>query len=251
MSFTPTLLAILLGYLLGSVSFARLVGRRVAPGEDITVTEIEIGQSERSFTYRGVSATSLSMRSGPKAGCLTSLLDIAKAALPTLLIRWWFPEQPYFLLTAAAAVLGHNYPLYHRFIGGRGASPMIGGLLVIDWVSLPVTLLGSNLIGLFGLRDIMAAYMGFPVLLFPWFWYRGYDWPYFAYAAAITLLYFVAAWPEIKLYLSLRREGVISRSMMAQLEGTDMGRPLKYMRRFGLIPNPAEPSDPQNPTPDP
>ena len=102
------------GYLLGSLSFARLVARWAAPGEDISSTMIKIEGASRDFELKTISATSLSARSGPRAGCTVSLLDMAKVALPMVALNTWLlPEQPAaMLILAAGGVLGHNYPLY-------------------------------------------------------------------------------------------------------------------------------------------
>ena len=60
-------------------------------------------------------------------------------ALPTLLFRLWQPDVPYYLVAAAAGLVGHDWPLYHRFKGGRGLSAIYGALLVIDWPGLFIT----------------------------------------------------------------------------------------------------------------
>ena len=56
-----------------------------------------------------------------------------KVAIPTWAIMNLFPEEPFYLVAAAAGVLGHIYPLYHGFKGGRGESPMIGAMIIINW----------------------------------------------------------------------------------------------------------------------
>ena len=60
------------------------------------------------------------MQVGTRYGCLTAILDIAKVAIPALIFKLWQPETPYFLVTALFGLIGHDWPIYHRFKGGRG-----------------------------------------------------------------------------------------------------------------------------------
>jgi hypothetical protein len=86
-------------------------------------------------------------------------------------------------------------------------------------------------------RDVLIAYTGFIPLLILWFLLR-YDEPaYLLYALAINIVFWPAMWPELKQYIHLKRSGDLAQQQdfLAQLETTDMGRPIKYLRRFGLI----------------
>ena len=145
------------GYLIGSISFARLVGRKVAAGEDLSQTTLDL-PGDATMTYSAVSATSIGVRAGPLWGITTSALDIAKAYLPTLLARRRWPGESYHLVVATATLVGHNYPLYHRFKGGRGQTVIYGSVLAIDWVAVPATSAAGMLIGFGALREIFVAY---------------------------------------------------------------------------------------------
>lgn len=197
--------AAVVGYLLGSISFARLVGRKVAPGADLTATDLEL-PGGATIEYGGVSATSIGARTGPKWGIVVGVGDMAKAFVPTLAARLIWPDDSYHLITAVAVMLGHNYPIFHRFKGGRGQSPLYGGLLAVDWVALPVTTLLGVAVGLFVLRDMLVAYSLGQWLLIPWFIWRAGP-PEVAYAVAINLLYTLAMVPELRSYLAQRRAG--------------------------------------------
>ena len=59
------LVAGVVGYLIGSTSFARIVGNWKAPGTDLSIVEYEVPGSDEVWTYRGVSATSVTKRIGP------------------------------------------------------------------------------------------------------------------------------------------------------------------------------------------
>ena len=229
------------GYLIGAFSFARVIGRIIAPGEDLSYTDLKIAGSDKTFRTETVSATSISARKGALPGCTTGILDMAKVGLPMLAIQHWYSSDPVYMLTyAVAAIVGHNYPVYYRFEGGRGLSPMIGSLLVIQPWSIPVTIILSNIIGLFILRDPMAAYTLWLFFLAPWMWYFTDNWLYTAYAALLPVLYLVASVPEIKKYWALQKSGEFNKanSLYESLEHTDLGRPIKYMRKYGLLKDP-------------
>ena len=130
--------AALVGYLSGSISFARLVARRAAPGKELSLIQLPIPNTDLVFESDSISATMVRMQVGTRYGCLTAIVDMVKVALPVLAFRLLQPEQPYFLVAAAAGVVGHNWPIYHRFKGGRGESTIIGGMLAIDPLVIPV-----------------------------------------------------------------------------------------------------------------
>jgi glycerol-3-phosphate acyltransferase PlsY len=87
-------LAAVIGYALGSISFARLITRWVAPEEDISKLTIAVPDSEARIESDAISATTVRLHVGPKWGCLTSVLDMLKAALPALAFKLWQPEAP-------------------------------------------------------------------------------------------------------------------------------------------------------------
>ncbi len=225
---TLVALAAIVGYLFGSISFTRIIGRFAAPNEDLSKTEFSVPGVDTKVVMTSVSATSLSMRKGPKAGCPTSILDMLKVTAPTLGIKLLYPDAPYFLITAAAGVVGHNWPLYHRFIGGRGLSAIFGGLLVIDWLGilLPNTL--GMIIGILLFQDVLIAYAAGTLLLIPWLWWRTQDVWHVAYAVAVSVAFLIAMSPELKQYIAVKRSGKVP-DLRSTLAVTDMGKGLEKM----------------------
>jgi glycerol-3-phosphate acyltransferase PlsY len=203
---TPFLIAALLGYLAGSISFARLVGRRVAPAAELGTDRLRFHADGEEVAVSGVSATSISVRAGRRWGFLVSILDIAKAALVTALCRWLFPDDQAYLAAATFAVVGHIWPVWHGFRGGFGVSPMLGGLLVVDPVALLVTIPLGILIGML-LADRLIAFDGWTLLLAPWFLVVPGDVAAAAYALIITLLYWWAMRVEVRDHLDHLRRG--------------------------------------------
>ncbi len=117
-------LATLAAYLLGSLSFAVIVSRVMGL------------KDPRTFGSKNPGATNV-LRSGSKpAAIVTLLLDGLKGWLPVLLVRWY--GKPYGLedgtvaMVALAAFLGHLYPVFFRFQGGKGVATFIGVVCGID-----------------------------------------------------------------------------------------------------------------------
>ena len=122
----PSFIAIVLSYLLGSLSFAVIVSRALGMADP------------RSYGSGNPGATNV-LRSGNKAAALATLvLDALKSWLPVALIRWYGPDFDMGLGTAAlaglAAFLGHLYPIFFGFKGGKGVATAAGALLGIDWL---------------------------------------------------------------------------------------------------------------------
>ena len=193
------------GYLIGSFSFARLAGRRFAPGADLSDNVVNL-PGDANINYGGVSATSIAIRGGPAAGIATGVLDMSKAYVPVLLTKRAFPERKYHLIVALATMVGHIYPIYHRFKGGRGQTPFYGGLLAIDPVSVPVTTVAGSFVGLVIARDMAVAYSAGMWMLIPWFAWRRQP-AEVAYATAASALFMLAMAGEFRSYLEKRRSG--------------------------------------------
>jgi glycerol-3-phosphate acyltransferase PlsY len=229
------LLAAVIGYLLGSISFARVINRLVAPDLDVTRAEVSVAGTDEKMPFGAVSGTAVSLKLGPKWGMTTALLDILKVTLPTLAFRLLYPGTHYFLIAATTGIVGHAWPIYYRFKGGRGLSPIYGGMFVVDFVGAWVTSMGGMLFGLIVLRDVSVSFLAGLWLIIPWLWFRTYDVWYLAYGIAVNILFMIAMIPEIKQVMEYRRRGI--RSTMAEdLDIMPMGRMIaKMANRVGLL----------------
>jgi glycerol-3-phosphate acyltransferase PlsY len=229
------LVAAAVGYLLGSISFARVIVKLVAPGEEITGMELDVAGTDEKVNVSAVSGTAVSMKLGAKYGGLTAILDILKVMIPTLVIRFVFPGTAYFLITAAMGLVGHNWPLYHRFRGGRGLSPIYGGLLAVDWLGSLLMSFAGMFLGLVVLRNVLVSYMAGMWLMIPWLWIRTHDLAHVAYAVFINIMFALAMIPEIRGIMDRKRRGVEG-DFAAAMEMTPMGRMIKQMaNRVGLL----------------
>jgi glycerol-3-phosphate acyltransferase PlsY len=228
-------LAGLIGYLLGSISFARVINKLVAPDQEIKGIEFDADESGERVVVEAVSGTAVSMTLGAKYGGLTAILDILKVALPTLAIRLAYPNTPYFLITAAMGLIGHNWPLYYRFKGGRGLSAIYGGFLVVDIIGSLVTAIVGMAFGLVVLRNVLVSYMAGLWLMIPWVWFRTRSWPHLAYTIFVNVIFVLAMVPDIRGMMDRKRRGV-SGDFAAAMETTPMGRGIQKMaHRIGLL----------------
>jgi glycerol-3-phosphate acyltransferase PlsY len=224
------------GYLVGSLSMARIVTRIVSPSTKITDKfEVGLEGSDRKLVLGTVSASWVSYHLGSQWGFLTYVLDMLKIVIPAVLLRGFWPAEPYFLVAAAAGVAGHIWPVYHRFKGGRGISAIYGGFLVIDWVGFLVCSIGGMILGLVVLRDVLLAYMAGVLLLIPWVFFRTHNAAYVLYAVVVNVLFVIAMLPEIRNYERIKREEKWD-DPTAVIELSGMGRGLLKMgRKLGML----------------
>lgn len=232
-------LAVLVGYLVGSISFARLLTRILAPDKNLDQVELPVAGSNQKVRLSAAGATTASIVLGPKAGGMIAVLDIVKGILPTLAFRLLFPEQAYFFLAGGAVVAGHIWPLYHRFRGGWGMSTMLGVFLVLDPLGVLVTNLVGMLLGFFILREYMVALVAGVWLMVPWIWIRSGDPAYGLFVLGLNLMLALALIPEVSVYLKQRKQGTVD--MKSAMQATPMGRMTeRLMIRFGLQKAPSE-----------
>lgn len=206
MNWITALVAAVVGYLCGSVSFARLVAQVVAPGQDISRLKVQVPGTDIHFEAKAATASSVGYHVGRQYGCLTAILDMLKAVLPALAFRLWQPEMPYYLIAAGMAAVGHIWPVWYRFKGGRGLSPVTGGMLVMDWLGTLVT----NILGLFVGTLVKDALVGtgiYMVFMIPWVLVRGWGWAELIYVVVMAVMYWASLWPDVKEHRRLRREG--------------------------------------------
>ena len=141
-SFLPYLLMIL-AYLLGSVSTAILTCRMMRL------------EDPRSAGSKNPGATNVLRIGGKKAAAITLAGDLLKGLIPVLIAKWLGLDYSWQMLIGLAAFIGHLYPLYYGFAGGKGVATAIGvylgvhfyaGLLVIlTWLFVAKVLKISSL----------------------------------------------------------------------------------------------------------
>jgi len=126
-------ISIIIGYLLGSISPAALIAK---------MKKINL----RKTGTKNLGATNTTLVLGKKFGAIVMLFDIAKGAISVIISKLIFREIAMLagLLAGSAAVLGHMFPFYLKFRGGKGLAAYGGMILAFD----PLTFLLLLMIGL-------------------------------------------------------------------------------------------------------
>ena len=114
-----TIIALLVGYLLGSIPFGLLLTRWTGKGD---IREIGSGN---------IGATNV-LRTGSRGlAAATLLLDAVKGAAAVVIAQRFWPDAVNF--AAAGALVGHLYPVWLRFKGGKGVATLLGILVPLFW----------------------------------------------------------------------------------------------------------------------
>lgn len=134
------IIAVVFAYLIGSVNNAILI----CSAKDVDVKKIGSGNAGATNTVRAL---------GKKYGILVFILDFLKGAIACTVAR--FIADDFVTLAGIFAILGHIFPLYHGFKGGKGVSTTYGTLVVINiWAALIVGVLHIILIKTTGIVSI-------------------------------------------------------------------------------------------------
>lgn len=170
-------LALVIAYLLGSIPFAYLAGR--LNGVDL-----------RTVGSGNLGATNVFRTLGRTVGIAVMVLDIAKGAAAVLIAQWlaggsWWP-----IAAGALAILGHVFPVWTGFKGGKGVAvgagaliglvPLASAVLIVLWV---VLVLVTRYVSV---ASIVAALAAAPLA-----WLFGAPWSYVAFIALAALFVIV------------------------------------------------------------
>ena len=175
---------IFISYLFGSVSGSLLLGRF----KNIDIRKLGSGNAGGTNALRSV---------GPLFALGTILIDIFKGYLPIVLLSFYVDESISLdlaqVMFGIAAVLGHVYPIFYNFKGGKGAGTLVGVVLAIFPLSIPIVILIWCLIliltGYVGLSTMCA---GLSLVLVTYFMYSNTIFSVFGYftiGIAVFLIY--------------------------------------------------------------
>lgn len=114
------IIAVVLGYLLGSIPSAYIV------------TRLTLGKDIRKLGGGNVGGLNVLREVGLGAAAAAGLADVAKGAAAVAIAHWLLDVSPPFVLaTAVAVVVGHNWMLFLKFSGGKGMGAAMGGLFIL------------------------------------------------------------------------------------------------------------------------
>ena len=114
------IIAITISYLMGSIPFG------------LILTKIFLNKDIRDIGSGNIGATNV-LRTGNKIiGYLTLSLDVLKAVIPVLYIKFNYPELVY--VSSLSVFIGHVFPLWLKFKGGKGVATYVGILFSINYI---------------------------------------------------------------------------------------------------------------------
>ena len=114
------ILVISISYLMGSIPFG------------LILTKIFLKKDIREIGSGNIGATNV-LRTGNKViGYLTLVLDVLKAIMPVIYIKFQFPELVY--VSSLSVFIGHVFPVWLKFIGGKGVATYVGILFSINYI---------------------------------------------------------------------------------------------------------------------
>ena len=161
MNFIQIISSLFIGYIFGCFQTSYFISNIVS-NKDIR----EVGSGNAG-------ASNVTSELGWKYGILTGILDMLKAYIPTKLILFIFPEtsSPIEIMVVAGtgAILGHIYPFFLDFRGGKGIACYIGMLIAINWVigfAVIVGLIFLTLITDYISIGSISLYIIIPILIY-------------------------------------------------------------------------------------
>jgi len=186
MEFLNPALAILAAYLIGSLSFAVIVSRLMGLDDP------------RTYGSNNPGATNVLRSGNKKAAILTLVLDALKGYVPVLLVRLYGADFGLgwgsLALVGLAAFLGHLFPVFFKFEGGKGVATALGVLLGVDallggataltWVIIAVFFRYSSLAALVAAVFAPVYYAMGGALVWPW--HAGMVWALLAMSALLV-----------------------------------------------------------------
>lgn len=119
------IITLLISYFVGTISGSYIIGN------------LFLNKDIRKYGSGNAGTTNAMRVLGKKAGVLTFLIDFLKGALVTLIIRKIFGDE-YVPLAILGAVMGHDFPFYMKFKGGKGVATTLGALALFNF---PLTLI--------------------------------------------------------------------------------------------------------------
>ena len=183
------ILSVIIGYLLGSIPTAYIVSR-VRKGTDI-----------RTIGSRNMGGANVMREIGAHEGVFVGLFDIAKGAGAILIAQALNVSELWIFGAGFAAVLGHNFPLFAGFRGGRGSATSIGIFLVLAPAATLVTLVVVA-IPFFASRKFGGAVIIGLALLPLFIWLLEGSLSLVRYALAVDLFMLIRNLPDIRRVLA-------------------------------------------------
>lgn len=154
---TPFAVAILIGYLFGCFNIAFIISK---------IKKIDL----RNTGSKNLGASNTFISIGKGLGVLVGVCDIFKCTIAIILAKLIFPEidfLPY--IAGVACIMGHMFPFYLKFKGGKGFASFVGMTLGINWkffIVIGICIILITLITKYIVLATMATVISYPIFLF-------------------------------------------------------------------------------------
>ena len=183
--------ATVIGYLLGSIPFSYIIAR-LKKGIDI-----------RQKGSRNVGALAAWREAGPLFGIIALAADVGKGVLTIYVARWLGLDILWICIAGFAAVAGHNWSVFLRFRGGKGAATIMGVMLAFMPVQFAIGL-GIAIIVVIPTSNIRLGMIGLACIpLIAWLFHRPMEYIYYP----LGLILFLAVYTLIGLKGEIARAG--------------------------------------------
>ncbi|MFC2013559.1 glycerol-3-phosphate 1-O-acyltransferase PlsY [Chloroflexota bacterium] len=178
-------LVVIIGYLLGSIPFAYIVGR--------LIKRIDIRQAGGG----NVGALNTMREVGTAAGLGVLAADVAKGAVAVLIAQWLGVSLIFVFIAGLTAVLGHNWPVFLKFRGGMGLATTMGALLAVAPIEFVISFAIMVVVVLITSNIRLGAGVGLALLPLI-IWGFGGAGGLIAYSLALPIFSTLRAIPSIK-----------------------------------------------------
>ncbi len=172
---TPFVIAILIGYLVGCFNLAFIISK---------VKKVDL----QNTGSKNLGASNTFITVGKGLGVLVGACDIFKCTLVVLLVRLIFPDMDFLpYIAGVSCVMGHMFPFYLKFKGGKGFASFLGMSLGIHWkyfIVIGICIIVITLVTKYIVLATMATVISYPIYLF----YDTRNWIIFAMVTALSVI---------------------------------------------------------------
>ena len=174
---------IISGYLIGSISGSLLLGKF----KKVDIRNLGSGNAGATNAFRSV---------GPFFAMCTLLIDIMKGFLPVILfspyIDMQFDQDLIKILIGVSSVLGHVYPIFYSFKGGKGAGTLLGVIAAIFPSSIPLVFSIWVLVLIFtGYVGLSTIFAGLALVVSTSFWYSSGIYSVFGFFTILISIFLI------------------------------------------------------------
>ncbi|MDP8227659.1 MAG: glycerol-3-phosphate acyltransferase [Candidatus Celaenobacter polaris] len=134
MEIYKTIILAIAAYFIGSISFSYIFAKKMT-GKDI-----------RNLKVKNAGAFNVFLTVGPMVGIIVGLLDACKTLLIILVAQAWGLDVVHTIVAASFGIVGHCFPIYYGFRGGKGAGTVVGILIYFIPIEFLICLIPASII---------------------------------------------------------------------------------------------------------